>query len=90
MKTEELYTQLTSDGHLLKVVEGVDATIALDLASDLAEGIGQILERFYDAVNDGDSIYTSELKALSVMAGVSAALTLSVRRAEDKEKNNDK
>lgn len=85
MKTTSLSTLLTSDGHLLKVVEDVDASIALDLASDLAEGIEQMLERLHDAANEGESIYTSELKALSVMAGVSAALTLSVRRAEDKK-----
>lgn len=85
IKTKTLHTLLTSDGHLLTVVPDVSAAIALDLASDLTAGIGQMLERLHDAANEGESIYTSELKALSVMADVSSALTLSVKRSMNQE-----
>ncbi|WGK61485.1 hypothetical protein QAO71_15780 [Halopseudomonas sp. SMJS2] len=79
LKTQPMLTHLTSDGHLFEVIKDVDGIIALEVAGDLAEGVGQILERFYDAVNDGDSIYTSELQALRVMAEMSGALISSVR-----------
>lgn len=78
MKTSEFSTHLTSDGHLFRIIEGVSASVALDVASNLSEGVGLILERLYDAVNDGDSIYTGELQALKVMAELSSALTASV------------
>lgn len=90
LKTQPMHTHLTSDGHLFGVIEGVDGAIALGVAEDLAEGVGLILERFYDAVNDGDSIYTGELQALRVMAEMSSALIASVRRGAKQEKNNDK
>lgn len=90
MKTQTLYTHLTSDGHLFQVVEGVDAAVALDIASDLTDGVAQILERFYDAVNDGDSVYCSELKALRMMSETASALVLSVGRSMEREKNDDK
>lgn len=78
MKTREFSASMTSDGHLFKIIEGVSASVALDVASNLSEGVGLILERLYDAVNDGDSIYTGELQALKVMAELSSALTASV------------
>ena len=90
MKTTGFSACLTSDGHLFEVITGVDGDIALDVAGELTEGVGLILERLYDAVNDGDLIYTGELQALRVMADLSSALVLSVRSGAKREKNNDK
>lgn len=84
-KTQPMHTHLTSDGHLFEVTKNVDGAIALEVAGDLAEGVGQILERLFEATNDGESIYTSELQALRVMAEMSSALISSVRRGAKQE-----
>ena len=86
MKTTNVYAHLTSDGHLLQVVKGVDADIALETAGHLTEGVSLVLNRLHDALNEGELVFTSELKALQIMADLSSALTLSVRRNMDQER----
>lgn len=69
------------DGPALQVVAGRSAVDALDLASDLTEGIQLLMDRIHDTINEtaDGQLYGSEAKAIALLAETASALTRSVR-----------
>lgn len=71
---------LASDGPTLQVVAGRSATEALNLASDLNEGVQLMLERLRDDFGsaEGGELFCAEITALALLAEIAGALTRSV------------
>lgn len=79
LKTRSFSIHLTNDGSLLEVVKDMPARTALDLAAELGESVHLLSERLYDAINeDGESVYACEMRGISLLSEIAAALTRSV------------
>lgn len=70
-------------GPTFHVEEGGNLTDALKFASDLNEGLGQLLKRVADDVNDGEVVDLCEMRALCFIAGVSSAVTRAAQYTAD-------
>lgn len=57
------------------VSEGVGLLDGLTLSADIADGVHQLAARLAASINDGDTAYLSEVRALGLLAEISAALT---------------
>ena len=70
-------------GPTFQVQEGGNLADALKFASDMNEGLGQLLKRVADDVNDGDAVDLCEIRALCFIAGVSSAVSRAAQRTVD-------
>ncbi|MFA5631455.1 MAG: hypothetical protein WC997_08085 [Porticoccaceae bacterium] len=61
-------------------------TDALELAGELADGIGQLCERIHDGINNCDNAYRAEIRAIGFLGEVTGALIQSVSRGMEGEK----
>lgn len=78
----------SSGHHLLQVNSKAPAIDALDMAQNLCFGINLLCEKLGETINEGELVYTSELRALSIMGELAGALTASVYRGMKGEGNH--
>lgn len=69
------------DAPLFCVAEGGSVAQALDTATDLAEGLTQLLMRQHMAINHDELIFTCEVRALAFLSDAVRALACSAKYA---------
>ena len=60
---------------LFAIQEGVSLIDGLRFAADLGEGVHQLANRLAASINDGDTAYLSEVRALAFLGEVASTLT---------------
>jgi hypothetical protein len=67
---------------MLQVVGGIDAQDALQTATVLASGLGQLCKNLHDTLNAGDMAYCDGLTAMGFIAETVSALVRSVQKGQ--------
>lgn len=64
---------------MFSIQEGADLVQGLAVAADLADGISQLCGRLRDSINDGETAYCAEIRALGFLGDAVSALTRSAQ-----------
>lgn len=80
IRTTEMQFINGQAGHLLRVDPDMPASDALALAGELAEGVELLCKRLSDDLDEGESAYVSEVRAIGFLGETASALIQSVAR----------